>query len=139
MSLRNAIQSIVREMLGSDIRRLVKEILLEELEEPNETPPAPALNPRSEAAKRAAAARVSNQKKKNPLKLPKEALNLGLEVGQSWTGKPYMKGLVGRVIEITSIDATGCGTVVKKSNSKHPQAKHVSFERLRKSYVRVTP
>lgn len=137
MKLREAIRTIVREVVGEDLRRIVREVLVEELMDAEEAP-----NPRSVAAKKAAATRAANKARakgspKQEPRLPQAARELGLALHQRWKGKDYVK-VKDRVIEIQSIDAKGVvPRIVSSPDGKRTNAKHITFAHLRHSYSKV--
>lgn len=137
MKLRDVIRTIVQEVVGDDLRQIVKEILVEELMDTDST--IVPDNPRVAAAKKAAKTRRTNRAamevhSAEVAQLPRAARKAGVAVGQIWEGKPN-SGVAGRVIEICLIDRTGVVPRVISAATKRTNAKHIGFNHLRRFYT----
>ncbi len=126
MNLREAIRQIVLDTVGEDLKKIVREVLVEELTGSPSKAPATS---RSEAARKAAVTRRANAAAG---KLPEAARKIGLAVGQRWDSKSGPS----RAIEIRAIDAKGVSPRVLHPANGRTKAKHMSFEHLNKSYHR---
>ena len=133
MQLRDAIRTLIKEVAGEDLRKIVREILLEELMAEE--------SPRSTAAKKAAATRKANRESHNQNiktpKIPRLAKQFGIVVGQKYKGKENYTKIKGRLIEIAALDESHIIPKVLESDSKVPQAKKLSYRILLERYERV--
>ncbi len=137
MDLRDAIRTIIREVAEPELRRIVREVLLEELV---------AENPRTTAAKKAAVTRAENKKagsvvgrvpKPSTAKVPERARKFGVFRGQQYKGKPHAKKVRDRTIEVVRLDDRYVYPRILGSANKNAKAKRISYETLQKSYDRV--
>jgi hypothetical protein len=134
MNLREAIRTIVQEVAGEEIRRIVREVLLEEL--------MAGESPRTVAAKKAAATRRANLASRSaptasPTKIPHLARKHGVSVGQKYKGKHWDPKTKDRVIEVARLEDKGIVPKILQSSSKRTAAKRISYARLMHSYDRV--
>jgi hypothetical protein len=133
MDLREAIRVIIREVAEPELRRIVREVILEELV---------AENPRTTAAKKAAATRAANRVaapaiKPSKAKVPERARKFGVFRGQQYKGKPHAKKVKDRTIEVVRLDEAYIYPRILGSANKNAKAKRISYEHLQKNYDRV--
>lgn len=133
MKLREAIRTIVEEVAGEELRRIVREVLIEELMADE--------SPRTVAAKKAAATRRANRVTQpgpsSRAKVPMEAKKLGVAVGQKYKGKHWDPKTKDRVIEVTVLEEKGIVPKILSTSAKRPAAKRISYARLMSQYDRV--
>ena len=133
MKLREAIRTIVEEVAGEELRRIVREVLIEELMADE--------SPRTVAAKKAAATRRANQNTKPVLnsgsKVPAAAKKLGIAKGQKYQGKDWDPAVKGRTIEVVTLEEQCIVPKILSAPKKRAQAKRISYSRLMSQYDRV--
>jgi len=148
MNLREVVRSIVREVVGTDLRPLIRKVLMEELSDPSRSdetadeetvepvePVETEVNPRSAAALKAARTRA-DKKTAHP-QGSKKARELGIAIGQKWRGKKYLSLIKDRTIKIHRMDAVGIYPEILSSGKKHCQAKRITFRSLLSRYDRI--
>ena len=135
MTLREAVRTIIREVAEEELRKIVHEVLLEELM---------GENPRITAAKKAAATRAANRNGTNPTPatprpkaIPKRAKALGVAMGQQYRGKKYAPKIRHRIIEIVRMDDRFIYPKVIGSAGKRASAKRISYDNLLQRYDRI--
>jgi hypothetical protein len=133
MKIREAIRTLVEEFADEEIRRIVREVLIEELTTDENT--------RVIAAKKAAVTRrtnrESNQPEPNTVKVPGAARKLGIAVGQKYKSKDRDPRVVGRVIEVVALEKNKIVPKILSSTSKRAAAKRISYIRLQNQYDRI--
>jgi hypothetical protein len=140
MKLREAIRTIVQEVVGSDLRKIVREILVEELMDSNG-----AGSTRSMAAKKAAVTRAANRARSGPAasvasgqeSVPRAARKLGLARGQRYKGKDYLPQIKDRVITIAKLTDKGVLPEILEPKGKRVQAKIIGYDSFLKRYDRI--
>jgi hypothetical protein len=134
MDLREAIRIVIRELAGEELRKLVREVLVEDLV---------AENPRVTAAKKAAATRAANKSTPNGAftrggkAVPVRAKQFGVFIGQKYKGKKSAVKIRHRLIEVVRLDENGICPKILGSAGKNAKAKRISYEHLQRNYERV--
>ena len=143
MTLREAVRTIIRELADEEIRKIVREILVEELMgDP----------PRVVAAKKAAATRKANREipaaappeeegTPSPIRgskvVPKRAKAFGVAIGDKFKGKKSDAKIRHRTIEIVRLDDRFVYPKILGSAGKNAKAKRISYEHLVGRYDRL--
>ena len=134
MTLLEAVRTVIREVAETDLRKIVREVLLEELM---------GESPRTTAAKKAAVTRAANRESNPGVRakprqvIPKRAKALGLALGQQYRGKKYNAKIRDRVIEIVKMDDKFIYPKIIGSAGKNAKAKKIAYDSLLSRYDRV--